>query len=203
MKDYKDLNDNEVLYMVQENDEYAKEIMFKKYRPLIVKYAKKFLEHDRTCGLELNDYIQEGYYALFYAYKNYDSYRDNKFFTYLDLCIKSKMKNLYVKHTTLGNKSLNSSISLYSKLNDEDDIELIDLIADKKGVLPVVELDKKERYNKLRKKLMELPFKESCVLELYYNGFRRGEIAVLLDINYRTLGQMLDRIKKKLIENKY
>jgi len=202
LKDYKDLNDNEVLYMVQENDEYAKDILFKKYKPLIEKYAKKYLEHDKTCGLELSDYIQEGYYALFYAYKHYDIFHDNTFYTYLDLCIRSKMINLYNKHTTLGHKSLNSSISLNASISLDEDIELIDTIADAKGVSPVFELEKREIYEKLNKIFFKLPLEQSCILELYYNGFSQKDIARLLDINYRTVGQTLDRIRKKLIENK-
>ena len=202
LKDYKDLNDNEVLYMVEENDEYAKEILFQKYRPLIEKYAKKYLEHDKTCGLELNDYIQEGYYALFYAYKNYNKYRNNTFFTYLNLCIKSKMKNLHIGHTTVRNSVLNNSISLSSRVTYEEDTEIIDLIPDDKAILPDVEYDYNERHNRLKNILLDLPIDQSCILELYYNGFSQKDIARLLDINYRKVGQTLDKIKKKLIENK-
>ena len=201
LRDYKDLNDNEVLYMVEENDEYAKEILFQKYRPLIEKYARKYLEHDRTCGLELDDYIQEGYYALFYAYKHYNIKCDNTFYTYLMLCIKSRMRNLHTTNSNLRHKSLNESISLYSKIVYDEETELIDLIADSKGISPVLEFERKQRHERLKETLYRLPFKQACVLELYYNGFQQKDISTLLDIKQKCIAQTISRIKKKLIEN--
>ena len=42
METYRDLNDYEIMYMIEENDE-AKDLLFDKYRPIVVNIAKNYL----------------------------------------------------------------------------------------------------------------------------------------------------------------
>ena len=44
-KKYKDENDYELNYLVSENSEEAKELFFKKYKPIIEMKARKFKEY--------------------------------------------------------------------------------------------------------------------------------------------------------------
>ena len=57
---YKEQNDNELLYLVSENSEEAKEIIFKKYKPIIEMKANKLKDVAESCGYDINDLIQEG-----------------------------------------------------------------------------------------------------------------------------------------------
>ena len=41
--DYKKLNDYEVMYMIKENDDYSREILLKKYMPIVSKISSKYL----------------------------------------------------------------------------------------------------------------------------------------------------------------
>ena len=38
---YRDYNDNELLYYVSEHNEDAEEILYEKYKPMIVNFSKK------------------------------------------------------------------------------------------------------------------------------------------------------------------
>ena len=40
--DYKKYNDNELIYMVQENDESSTDILIRKYRPIIFKLSNEY-----------------------------------------------------------------------------------------------------------------------------------------------------------------
>ena len=42
MKNYRDLNDYEIMYLVEENDD-AKELLLEKYKPIIINMAIKYL----------------------------------------------------------------------------------------------------------------------------------------------------------------
>ena len=53
--DYKDYNDNELLWYIAEQNEMATDILYKKYEPLIVNFAKKMYEYCQYSGLEIND----------------------------------------------------------------------------------------------------------------------------------------------------
>ena len=54
---YKEFNDNEILYMINDSDDYL-ELMLEKYKPLINKLCKKYSKVGEIVGLEYNDLIQ-------------------------------------------------------------------------------------------------------------------------------------------------
>ena len=156
MNEYKDLNDYEIIYMVKENSEEATNILFEKYKPIIINLAKKYKSLSGNCGLELEDFMQEGNYALFYAIKKYSEKRDSLFYTYAVLCIKSKMQNLLTRSTTNKNKPLNNGISLYKEIGENS--ELLDFIEDKNAILPEEMFDRNLISNKIKSIIYELPF---------------------------------------------
>ena len=61
MRNYTDLNDYEILYMVRENDEDASELMYKKYMPVVYKTVSGFIEAAKKVGLEKEDLEQIQY----------------------------------------------------------------------------------------------------------------------------------------------
>ena len=109
--EYRNLNDNEMLYLISENNEEAYNFMYKKYEPLINKVATDILKKYKCLRLEYDDLFQEGMYALSLAIKNFD-YRDNiLFFTLVFLCIKREMYKMVVRAS--ANKN---SISIFRYL---------------------------------------------------------------------------------------
>ena len=52
---YRDYNDYELLSYISEQNEDAEEILYKKYKPMIVSFAKKIFPYVSNSGLELND----------------------------------------------------------------------------------------------------------------------------------------------------
>lgn len=197
MGDYKDLNDYEIIYMVKENDDDAIEILFRKYRPVIVKIASNYLKIAKSYGLELEDLIQEGYIALYSAYRNYSDIRDAMFYTFVNISVHSKMLNCLRLANTKKNKTLNNSISLFNKLSYVDEQELIDVVEDNLSLLPENELDLKELESIVRNFILELNYPQSCVFELNMNGFSNLDIAYLLDLNKKQVTNHLFSARKK------
>ena len=78
---YQNLDDNEILYLISENDEEAYNYMYCKYKPLISKFATVILKNFKYLNLEYDDLIQEGMYGLSLAIKRFDNTSDNIFFT--------------------------------------------------------------------------------------------------------------------------
>ena len=86
-------NDNELLYLIAENDDDAKNILINKYKPLIYKYAKKISKNLN----EIDDYIQEG---LLCVIKAINTFKDNypfSFNNYLNILLKRKFIDLAKK----------------------------------------------------------------------------------------------------------
>ena len=76
---YKELNDYELLDLIYENNEEARELLLKKYKPIIIDVAKKYYKTNQYHGIELEDLIQEGNYAIFKAIEKYKMDKNIKF----------------------------------------------------------------------------------------------------------------------------
>ena len=62
--DYKQVNDYEVIYMIKENDEEARNLLIRKYKPIINKISNKYISSVKPFGVEIDDLVQEGMIAL-------------------------------------------------------------------------------------------------------------------------------------------
>jgi RNA polymerase sporulation-specific sigma factor len=195
---YKDLNDYEVMYLVEENDDSAQELLFEKYEPIIKNVAAKYKDDAKKCGLELDDLIQEGYLGLYNAIKSYDANQDTLFYTYAIISIRSRILNCLTKKNAIKLQSLNNSISLFRKLPNTDDEKVIDILEDKNALLPHLFVESNEFQNNIHNFLLSLNFYQSCILELEINGFSNQDIQKLLDIPLRTVSNNLFQIRKKL-----
>ena len=61
---YKNENDNELLYLISENNEDAKDVFYEKYKEIIEIKAKKYASFLNSKGYELGDLVQEGMIGL-------------------------------------------------------------------------------------------------------------------------------------------
>lgn len=49
--DYKQVNDYEVIYMIKENDEEARNLLIRKYKPIINKISNKYISSVKPFGV--------------------------------------------------------------------------------------------------------------------------------------------------------
>ena len=79
MSKYKEENDYELLYLVSENNEDAKDIFFEKYDNLIKMKAIKYKSFVESKGFDFNDILQEGRLGLSQAIKDYQEQKNDKY----------------------------------------------------------------------------------------------------------------------------
>ena len=189
--DYKQVNDYEVMYMVRENEDGAKDLLFKKYRPLIGKLASKYSEFAKRHGVEFDDLVQEGYIALNQAICNYDENSGILFYSYASLCINRHLitycRNMNSKKNYILDNSLSDEV-LYENAPDFANPEQI--VFSKLAYQQFVHI----------KCLFDINY--SSIFELRYNGFSYKEISALLDIPISTIDGRIYRIKNKIKEEK-
>lgn len=192
---YKNLNDYEQLYLVCENDEYAKEKIFNKYKPIIVSIAKKYLIYSNN-RFDLDDLIQEGYIGLNRAISSFDDKENVLFYTFSIVCIERQIKSYYRQFKTLKNYHFYNSYSLDIEI---DDMTLSDIVEDK-SILnsPTLFLDNSCLEEELINFKHSLDFRTSLVFELRYNGFKYREIADLLDISIGIVDSSIHNCKERL-----
>jgi RNA polymerase sporulation-specific sigma factor len=192
---YINLNDYELFYLIEDSsikDEIIN-IIYKKYKTLIYKIAKKFVKAN-SC-IELDDLCQSGMVGLMYAINNYNPNRDVLFFTYASRCIKAQIIKYVISSNSKKQSILNNSISLDYQNND--DLPIKEYIADPNVDL-YCSIINGEDYLKFLKFKHSLNFNWSCVLELRINGFKYDEIADLLDINKKSVDNIMRAIRQRL-----
>ena len=94
---YSDYNDYELISLIQENVEEAKEILYEKYLPLIKKIVNKWYIQNENLGIDKNDLIQEGLVGLNKAIDHFKESRDMMKFEKLDTHSIHEVESKYVK----------------------------------------------------------------------------------------------------------
>lgn len=186
--DYKNINDYEVLYQIKENnDDYAVNVLIKKYENVIFNLAKKYFKQAKYQGVEINDFVQEGRIAVMKAINSFNSNNDVLFYTYVCVCINRHFISYCRRLNTLKNKSMNYSVS------DDALVFIKDYSYEPSNYLEVKCFD-----DILINKKNNMDFLDSNIFELRYNGFSYKEICSLLDISYSMLTRRLCKIKNTL-----
>ena len=181
-------NDYELVSLAQEGNEEAIDIIYKKYKPIIVKKSKNAILYASHHGIDINDIMQEGYIGLDEAIKGFSQDDKATFYTFANLCIDREIVN-YLRKTTRGkNKLLNEAVAidegLENVISDDMDIESSFILKDneKKFMTEIYE---------------ELTKFEKEVFDLKIKGYNFEEIANILDRDVKSIYNTFHRIKQK------
>ena len=173
---YKSYNDNELIYLIRENDDDSLDILFKKYRPIIISLCNYYYSRIKDRGADYNDLVQEANISLYQAYLKYDDKLGVIFYTFACSCIRNRLSSYTRTFFNQKNNIINTSISyddsLFGTYSNYYDMEY-DFVTNKN----------------------KLSFDQSIVYELNINGFSYKEISILLDIPISTVSGRLCKIR--------
>ena len=190
---YKDINDYELLYMVCDARENDFEILISKYRPLIYKVVKNYLRTFKKFGYELDDLMQIGYITLYKASTLYDVFDHSMFYTYFKNSLEKNIINNIRVNTTNRKQVLNIALSYDINMKDSN-IKYIDLLKEEK-ISP-------NYSNELIIFKNSMPIHLSWIFELYYSGYTKEEISVLLDEKLSIINRNFYKIKEHALTYK-
>lgn len=200
-KVYEDLkNDNELIYLVSENNEEASDVIFKKYSNLIDFKARQYLSMVEGKGLDYNDLYQEGMIGLSTAINKYKENANIKFSTFAIICVERQICSAIRRATRKKHTLLNESYSLDFSIDDEEGglTQLVDIIPSENEDLldQVVNMERQEEFvNKLNNTLTDY---EKMVYELKMSGFAYDEMALMLGKSYKSVESAIFRIRTKI-----
>ena len=183
---YRNLNDYELLYMVCDSEDDSFSILMQKYQPLIYKISKEYSLIFKKFGYEISDLMQIGYMTLYKASSFYDVYNDTMFYTYLKKSINNAIIHDMRFNSTNKKEVLNNALSY--------DIEIPN------GTLTYIDMfqDQKEFCNYSKELIIfknSMPFNLAMVFELFYNGYTKNEISILLEEDIKNIKEMFNKIK--------
>ena len=179
-------NDEELIYMIRENDEEAWKIMMEKYEPLLKYLAKK---NKKTYGaktsIDYEDLLQEMRITLYKTIKIYKTDKNNRFYPYLSTSLKNTCNDYYKRRYKRYQKELLvSDISKYELCEDQD--PLLSTYYD----YYITELLKE--FNN------QLNAEDSAIFLLKLSSMKYQDIAKILDINTKKVDNSIFKTKQKL-----
>lgn len=202
---YDNYDDEQLIGLMRESSEEAKDILFEKYKYIIDIETKKYSNMANLLGYDYNDLYQD---ALVGFSEALNDYRDDKaaaLSSFITLCVDRKLQVAIIKAGRLKNKLIAESLSLDYKY-DQYTSPLRDLISDNSINDPLENIVKEEKLSDLTKRIETILSEgEFEVYALMISGLKYGEIALLLNKNPKQVDNTIQRVKnkiKKIIEKK-
>lgn len=194
-KEYID-NDYELLYLISENNEDAKDLFYEKYKPIIEVKAKKYIKYVESRGYDYNDLIQEGMIGLSRAITDYKTQKDVQFSTFANVCIDRQLYTFLRNIDSGKHKVLNDSVSYDTTTNTYG--RSLTEILDNKNINPETTFVEQEETHDLFDSILELlSDKEAEIFKLRSQGFSYKEIASILNTTDKAVSKAIEKIKSK------
>ncbi|NLK28650.1 MAG: RNA polymerase sporulation sigma factor SigH [Clostridiales bacterium] len=199
-KIYDTLSDTEIVERIRNGDQLAMDYLLEKYKYLVRNKAKALF----LIGGDRDDLIQEGMIGLYKAIRDFQSDKENSFFSFADLCISRQIYSAIKASNRKKNIPLNTYISLYTpaygeSADSEDKETLVDIIHQKNVSNPEELVIDKENSSMIEYELVRrLSNLEKQVLDLYMQDLKYVQIAEVLGKEPKTIDNALTRIKTKL-----
>lgn len=182
-------NDYELVAFAQEGNEDAINIIYEKYKPIVIKKSKNAIMYADHHGIEINDIMQEGFIGLDEAIKSFSQNDTASFYTFASICIDRKIVNYLRKVTQSKNKILNEAITID---------EIIERVVSDSNNVEFDFISRVEHKDLIRKISKELTVFEIKVFNLKIEGYSFEEIAKTLNKDVKSIYNTFHRIKTKI-----
>ena len=188
--------DEEVVKLAKDGDEFATEYLISKYKNFVRVKAKSYF----LVGADREDIIQEGMIGLYKSIRDFRADKLSSFRAFAELCITRQIITAIKTATRQKHIPLNSYVSLNKPIYDEDsDRTMLDVLSSKKVSDPEEVFISTELSSDLREKIKQnLSELESQVLQSYLEGKSYQEMAKELNRHVKSIDNALQRVKRKI-----
>lgn len=189
------LEDSDLLDLIQQGYTHALDVLINRYKRFVFAKAQTYF----LIGGDREDIIQEGMIGLYKAVRDFDKEKLTSFKGFAELCITRQIITAIKMATRQKHIPLNSYISLYKPIYDEEsERTLLDIIAESRSADPQEVMITQEKQTHIEGKLYELLSElERRVLYLYLDGCSYREISEELNRHQKSIDNALQRIKRK------
>ncbi len=178
-------NDYELIYLAQENDEFAQNFLINKYKYIIDILVNKYLMSIKSLKLEKDDLYNIGLFGLIEAINGFNS-DDSSFASFATTIINNKITTYLRRNSRKKDSIFINSVSLNDNILEELSLKTPDnLIASE------------ESYQELEQQIYnKLTALEKSVYSLL-TDFSPKEISKILNINTKKARNAISRIQSK------
>lgn len=192
----KDLSDEELISRYREGDADCLDELISRYKGKVRAKARCYF----LTGGEQEDLVQEGMIGLFKAIRDYQPGKSTHFKSFANLCVSRQLASALKSSNRYKHIPLNSYVSFYQSFNE--DFELKDVLEASElspEQIVICKEDADDLEASINARLSNL---EKRVLYKYIQGMPYEQIAKELLISKKTIDNALQRIKRKLSNQK-
>lgn len=139
-------------------------LIYKKCTQLWHFYGERLTLH----GYALDDFKQEGYNALLFAVKGYDSTKGYKFTTYLNYALKHVIRNLLSGSDVLSRSDTKSLEHPLAENKNGEPLFIGDIIPDESAAEAFEDIERLDEFNLLYQAVDSLPLNLYKIIREYY-----------------------------------
>ena len=178
-------NDYELISLAREGNEEAINLIYQKYKPIIVSKSTDAIVTATHHGIEISDIMQEGFIGLEEAINNFSEQDNTSFYTFAVLCINRQIINYLRKNTRGKNKILNDAVVIDEVIEKSirDDSYNMDIFMSRDII------------DDIKNNLTEL---EYTVVKMKLDGYNFEEIANTLNKDLKSVYNTFHRAKSKI-----
>jgi len=186
-------NDYELVSLAREGNEDAINLLYQKYKPIIVSKSSDAIVTASHHGIEINDIMQEGFIGLEEAINNFSENDSTSFYTFAVLCINRQIINYLRKNMRSKNKILNDAVYIDENIEKTvKDDSIIDISFSSRDII-----------EEMKNNLTDFEYK---VVTMRLDGYNFEEIGNILNKDIKSIYNTFHRAKskvKKLIDDNY
>lgn len=192
-----DYPDTELVNLVCENSEEARDMLYEKYSYIVDIICNKYKKGAYYLSADFNELRQEALLGFSDALVSYDQDNNASLQTFISLCVERRVRNYVRKNDTMKMKMMREVYSLDYQY-DDDQAPLRETIGDN-SQNPEYTLEEKEEMEELKKKIDNaLSPQEKEVYELMINDFSYEDIASILNKSVKQVYNTAHRLKGKI-----
>ena len=198
------MNDYELIYLAQEENEIAKELLYKKYAKIINMLIYKKYPKIKKLNIDTKDMYSISLTALNDAINFYNQNQNATFATYLTVVINNSINKYIKKYSSKKEQCINKALSLDFVYSNQ---EFLNFILDYKNNPDYCISNQDEIKYLTQKAQKNLSIFEYEVYLLLLQNLNYRQIAKLLGKNPKQIDNAIQRIRRKIklliYENKF
>jgi RNA polymerase sporulation-specific sigma factor len=195
--DYTDVNDEQLIHLIREESEDAKDVLYERYKYIIDIELKKYTRMAWALSYDIKDLQQDALVGFADGINNYREDKAASLSSFIALCVDRRLQVAIKKAGRLKNKMVHEALSLEEEYNSVS--QLKELLSDNSENDPLESILKKENYNELVKDIKNSLSKSEYEVYTYMiNDLKYDEIATLLNKNLKQVDNTIQRVKSKI-----
>lgn len=190
-------SDTQLLELICEASEEAKDEIYEKYKYIIDIYMKKYYKISKMLKMDKSDLHQEALVGFADAIRCYRDEKEAGLKTFISLCVERRLQTALLKANRIKSQVYNETVSLDYIYNSTTSLK--DVLSDNNENNPLEKITRNESFQELIKEIKNvLSNKEYEVFNLKISGLNNKEIALLVNKNLKQVDNTMTRIKSKI-----